>query len=143
MKKLLVVEDEEILREAYRAILESQGYDVQVASDGGAAIAACKRSDFDLILLDLMMPRVDGITFLLRYRHAKLPDVHIIVLSNLSSGVELQRARALGAEATFVKADMSPRQLLGMVERQLQGQKVSGAAKRTKKGLDQWSRPYM
>jgi DNA-binding response OmpR family regulator len=120
MYRVLVVEDEEILREAYRAILATQDYEVQVAPDGDKAFGLCKQTKFDLILLDLMMPRVDGVAFLERYKAAKLTKAHIIVLSNLSSGEELQRAKELGANDSFVKADLSPRQLLSMVEAQLQ-----------------------
>lgn len=124
MHKLLVVEDEEILREAYRVILSTQGYDVQVAADGDKALTACRDTKYDLILLDLMMPRVDGVAFLERYKRDKLPKVPIILLSNLSSGEELLKAQSLGAQANFVKADMSPRELLSMVEEQLQAAKV-------------------
>ena len=124
MYKLLVVEDEEILREAYRVILQTQGYDVSVAPDGDKALSLCKEIEYDLILLDLMMPRVDGVMFLERYAKYGLPPVRTIILSNLSSGEELLKAQTLGATANFVKADMSPRELLDMVRDELAALKV-------------------
>jgi two-component system, OmpR family, response regulator MtrA len=119
MPKILIVEDEEVLRETYRIILGTQGYDIEVAPDGEVGLQLCRKQQFDLVLLDLMMPRIDGVGFLKAYQKEGLPPMRIIILSNLSSGDELLKAKSLGAEQNFVKADMSPRQLIEMVSEQL------------------------
>jgi DNA-binding response OmpR family regulator len=121
MRKILVVEDEETLRDSYQLILSTEPYDISVAADGEQALRMCQDKQFDLILLDLMMPRVDGATFLERYEKLRLPPVKVIIMSNLSSGDELAKALALGAYKSVVKADISPRQLLSMVRYELQG----------------------
>ena len=120
MRKILIVEDEELLRDSYKMILSTEPYTIKAVSDGGQALQMCKEMTFDLILLDLMMPRVDGVTFLEKYQDLGLPASKVIVLSNLSSGNELARALQLGAHKNVVKANMSPRQLLSMVRYELQ-----------------------
>lgn len=120
MRKILIAEDEEILRESYELILSTEPYEITTASDGEAAFRLVKDTKFDLILLDIMMPKVDGLMFLERCKaqNVKLPTV--IMLSNLSSGDELERAVVLGANRTAVKADLSPKQLISLVRYELQ-----------------------
>lgn len=123
MRKILVVEDEPVLRETYELILSSEPYNVQTAFHGSKALEMCKNTEYDLILLDLMMPVMDGVTFLEHYLKEiggkdDLPK--IIILSNLSSGEELSKALKLGASKNYVKADLSPKQLINMVRYELQ-----------------------
>jgi CheY-like chemotaxis protein len=120
MRKILVVEDEEVLRETYSLILSTEPYSISVAADGEEALNLCADTDFDLILLDIMMPKVDGVTFLERYSELNKPLPTIILLSNLSPGDEINRGLALGAHKSVVKADVSPKQLLSLVRYELQ-----------------------
>jgi DNA-binding response OmpR family regulator len=120
MRKILIVEDEEILRESYRLILSTEPYTIRVASDGKEALRLCEDERYDLILLDLMMPGMDGNTFLREY--ARVADMlpKIVILSNLSSGEELEKALDLGAHKNVIKSDLSPRQLVSLVRYELQ-----------------------
>lgn len=120
MRKILIAEDEEILRESYELILSTEPYQIFTASDGEEAFSLIKKTHFDLILLDIMMPKVDGLMFLERCKtlHVDLPTV--IMLSNLSSGDELERAVSLGAHRTAIKADLSPKQLISLVRYELE-----------------------
>jgi DNA-binding response OmpR family regulator len=120
MRKILIVEDEEILRETYNLILSTEPYSISVAVDGEEALMFCAKTTFDLILLDVMMPRVDGVAFLERYSELDKPMPTIILLSNLSPGDKISKALALGARKSVVKADVSPRQLLSLVRYELQ-----------------------
>jgi DNA-binding response OmpR family regulator len=120
MRKILIVEDEELLRDTYNLILSSEPYSISIAADGEEALALCEETVYDLILLDLMMPKVDGVAFLEQYGKKETPMPPVIILSNLSSGDELARALTLGARKNVVKADMSPRQLLSLVRYELQ-----------------------
>jgi len=113
--KVLLVEDEEMLRESYYIILTSAVYEVDVAANGKAALAKCKEKHYDLILLDLMMPIMDGTTFLERLPPAYLARTKVIILSNLSSGAELEKAIKLGAQGSLLKATLSPKELLAAV----------------------------
>jgi len=115
MRKILLVEDEDLLREAYRAILASGSYEVYAATNGREALELCKQVAFDLVLLDLMMPVMDGISFLERRLGEACLPAKIIILSNLSSSTELARAMSLGACKSILKAELSPRQLLTVV----------------------------
>lgn len=120
MRKILLVEDEPVLRESYEMILSTEPYTVHTAADGSEALRLCLTTDYDLILLDLMMPHVDGVMFLERYLKANKHLPKTIVLSNLSSGDALAKAMALGAHRHAVKADLSPRQLLSLVRYELE-----------------------
>lgn len=119
MRKLLIVEDESILRETYQLILSTQPYLCDVASDGKEALELCKVKSYDLILLDLMMPIMDGVEFLESYNDLDGVKSKVIVLSNLSSGKEVDRALELGAEKNFVKSDLSPSQSIALVRYEL------------------------
>lgn len=115
MRRILIVEDEPVLRETYGIILSTGPYDLSVASDGNEALQLCKKRDFDLILLDMMMPVMDGLMFLQHLAEIKNPLPKIIIMSNLSSGEQIDKALALGAYSAVVKADLSPRDLLSLV----------------------------
>src|SRR5688500_4402510 len=90
---ILIVEDEQSLNEAYQMILRKAGYTVQVAFDGQEALEVSDMEEPALILLDLRMPRMDGIGFL---RHYNLkqdhPDVKVIVFSNYDMQKEIDEA---------------------------------------------------
>jgi CheY-like chemotaxis protein len=121
MRKILLVEDDPTLRKVYRMLLTAAQYQIATAANGLEALGKCKSDTFDLILLDLMMPVLDGVGFLSHFvdRNLALP-AKIIVLSNLSSGQELARARTYGATKSLLKADLSPSQLLDVVRQELE-----------------------
>ncbi|MDB5181664.1 MAG: DNA-binding response regulator VicR [Candidatus Saccharibacteria bacterium] len=112
MRKILVVEDEDILRETYLTILSTEPYLVDVASNGEEALIKCQDTSYDLVLLDLMMPIMNGVDFL---KHAPVATTKIIIMSNLSSGDLLTQAIELGAYKSVLKSDLSPKQLLALV----------------------------
>lgn len=112
MRKILVVEDEDVLRESYEIILSTQPYLVDVAKNGQEALDMCEQTDYDLILLDLMMPVLTGLGFMEKYKN---PKTKIIILSNLSHGKELAQALRLGARSNIVKASLSPKELISSV----------------------------
>lgn len=120
MRKILVVEDEEILREMYEVILSTQPYLVDVAENGQVALDKCRENIYDLVLLDLMMPIMDGVGFLKNFSALDSVKTKIIILSNLSSGKELEAAMALGAHRNALKADMSPKQVVALIRYELE-----------------------
>lgn len=120
MPKILLVEDEKILRDAFAILLESQGYQLSTASTGEEALTLCAEQTFDLILLDLMMPILDGVGFLEKANlAATAPQTRIVIMSNLSSGEVLGRALKLGAHRNIVKSDLAPKDVVRMVEEEL------------------------
>ena len=123
MPKILLVEDEKVLRDAYAILLNSKGgYEVQIASNGREALELVENSSYDLILLDLMMPVLDGIGFLKGATlSVKAPNTRVIVLSNLSGGQEVKEAMRLGAHRSAVKSDLGPGEVMAIVEKELAG----------------------
>ncbi len=115
-KKVLVVEDEQALSAAYKIILESAGYQVQTAFDGKEALNEVAKEDPDIILLDLKMPRMDGIAFLEAYQpHLLKRKPKILVFSNFDLQDEIDRAFSLGADKYVLKAWAAPKDLLKIV----------------------------
>ncbi len=115
--KILIVEDENSLNEAYQMVLKSEGYEIYAAYDGDEALNITDEIEPDLILLDLRMPKVGGIEFLKRYQPAKNhPDVQIIIFSNLDTQSEIDEAYDLGAQKYILKAWASPKELVKLVE---------------------------
>lgn len=119
---ILVVEDEQALNEAYQMILRKVGYNVFVAFDGQEALDIVAKEEPDIILLDLRMPRMDGIEFLRNYNlRQNHPNVKVIIFSNYDMQKEIDEAYNLGADRYFMKALASPKELLQVVENTLQG----------------------
>src|SRR6266446_3019235 len=115
MRKILLVEDENILREAYKFILSTEPYEVYMACNGQQALELCKDQKFDLILLDLMMPIMDGVEFLENFQPSDHPGTKVMIMSNLSAGEMLTNAQKLGVYKNVIKADLTPKQLLTYV----------------------------
>jgi len=120
MRKILVVEDEPLLRETYQLILSTQPFNVDVAEHGQAALQMCAENDYDLILLDLMMPVMDGVQFMEQFMPHAPAKTRVIILSNLSSGPELDAAMRLGAVQSALKASLSPKDLISLVRYDLE-----------------------
>ena len=81
LARVLVVEDDETLRALLAAALRDEGYDVATAADGFEAIRETRERPPDLILLDLLMPALDGLSFLDIYRQAPVPKAPILVVT--------------------------------------------------------------
>ena len=114
---VLIVEDDEALNEAFSMVLSRAGYNVRAVFNGQEALDAIAREEPDLVILDLLMPVMDGKQFL-----EKLDSSHtmpVIVMSNLDSKTEIQQALDLGATRYILKAWASPDELVKVVEQTL------------------------
>lgn len=123
MNKILLVEDDPSIREAFGIILQLTGtFEVTTAENGLVAIELCHENTYDLILLDIMMPVLDGTGFLKEYS-AKYSDMatKIIIMSNLSSGSELSIAQDFGVDRLVLKSSLTPDRLITMVTDMLKG----------------------
>ena len=117
-KQILVIEDEPALNEAYKLILDNQGYDVLSAYNGEEALEILKQATPSLLLLDLRMPKLDGIGFLKKYKPVgKKP--RIIIFSNFDMQKEIEQAYSLGADRYILKSWASPRELISIVKESL------------------------
>lgn len=106
-KHILIVEDEKALSHALDVKLRGEGFNVTIAEDGEEALREIKGGQFDLVLLDIIMPRMDGFTLLEMFKEAgsRWKTVPVLVLSNLGQKEEVDRAMELGATDFLVKAN--------------------------------------
>jgi len=118
---ILLVEDDSAIREAFALILGlNEKYTVTTAENGQVALDLCKEHYYNLILLDIMMPIVDGIGFLKEYTANYQNDVaKIVIMSNLSSGSELSLVQDYGVERAILKSSLTPMKLLSIVDETL------------------------
>lgn len=109
MKRLLVVDDEEKIRLVIRKYAEFEGYEIEEAENGMEAIRLCKEKDFDLILLDIMMPELDGFSTCKEIKKRK--DIPVIMLSARGEEYDKIHGFELGIDDYVVKP-FSPRELM-------------------------------
>lgn len=108
MAKILLVEDDSNLREIYGARLEAEGYTIIAASDGEEALAVAVRERPDLIISDVMMPKISGFDMLDILRTTpETKDVKVIVMTALSQEEDRTRGENLGADKYFVKSQVT------------------------------------
>ena len=112
MKKLLVVDDEAKIREVIREYAEFSGYDVTEAEDGMSAIGLCKLNDYDLIIMDVMMPKLDGFSSIKEIK--KIKDIPVIMLSARGEEYDKLFGFELGIDDYVVKP-FSPKELMARV----------------------------
>lgn len=106
MEKIVFVEDETALQKMLSAALKEAGYDVITAADGEAGLAAVRSEKPDLVLLDLILPRMDGFTVLSEIKKDETTaHIPVIVLTNLESAEDVGKVIALGATTYLVKAN--------------------------------------
>ena len=119
-KKILIIEDEEILTDLLEKKLTQVGYDVSVAENGAEGISQIEKSAPDLILLDIVMPKMGGFEVMKelqkRKEFAKIP---IIIISNSGQPVELDLAQKLGVKDWLIKTDFDPQEVLDKVTKQI------------------------
>jgi CheY-like chemotaxis protein len=108
MAKILLVEDDNNLREIYEARLQAEGYDIVAAPDGETALAVAKQEMPDLVISDVMMPRISGFEMLDILRNTEgLKDVKVIMLTALGQAEDKSRADKLGADRYLVKSQVT------------------------------------
>ncbi len=111
--RILVVEDNPLLRSAYVTKLSMEGFRVRAAEDGEEALAMAREFDPELIVLDLLMPRMNGIEFLRAYDvKGEGRDVQVIVFSNSSVPGAMEEAVELGAARVLTKSTVTPKELV-------------------------------
>jgi CheY-like chemotaxis protein len=118
--QVLIIEDEKPLRDVYELILKHEGYEVETAENGKVGLTRLKTFKPSLILLDMLMPVMDGVKFL---KTAKLPvnypNTKTLVISNLTDTLTEKQAEQYGVSGFFVKVNLSPNQLAGAVKEHL------------------------
>lgn len=117
MAKILLIEDDSLIVKIYTTRLKADGYEVISAEDGEKGIEVARQENPDLVLLDVMMPKVDGFTVLETLRSDEQFKMKpIIMYSNLAQEAETKRALELGATEFITKANISPTELVNKIK---------------------------
>lgn len=121
MKKILIIEDETFIADVYSHELTKAGFSVKTAKDGPSGLKALEEENFDLLLLDIMLPGIHGLELLKQWRvkhpASKMP---VLVLTNLGQDEVIKEAFTLGAQGYLIKASYTPNQMVTEVQNALQ-----------------------
>lgn len=117
---ILVVEDDPVLLKMYSEKFGFEGFEVLNAKDGEEALEVSEKEQIDIILLDIMLPRMSGTDYLEKFRQTpKGKDIPVVALTNLAEEAEKQRALNLGVKEYLVKAMQTPEQVVQTVKKYL------------------------
>jgi DNA-binding response OmpR family regulator len=120
MTKIAIIEDDQTISQMYRMKFQSDGFDVQMASNGRLGVALVEEFGPDIVLLDLQMPEMDGAEALTEIRkHDWGKDIPVIILTNMGEEESPAALKKLGVESYIVKADLTPSQVVARVKETL------------------------
>lgn len=115
--KILIVEDDKMLVDMYTMKFESEGYQVAKADNGKTGLDLVRKEKPDIILLDIIMPQMDGFQVLKELKKdASLKNLPVVLLSNLGQTDDVKKGLALGANDYLVKANFTPAQVVDKVK---------------------------
>ncbi len=115
-KKILIAEDEPALSRVMSLKFTGSGYNVVVVEKGDLFLEIFDKENPDLVLLDLMIPGMDGFSILKEIKEVRKNDIPVIILSNLSQSEDKAKAKELGASDYFVKSDISISEIVEKVK---------------------------
>lgn len=122
--KVLIVEDEDILRKIYKRKFQNSEFDVEVATNGEEGVAKMKSVHPDLVLMDIVMPKLNGLDALdVIKRDTSIKDIPIIMITNLSQVEDATLALKKGAADYIVKSDLTPSQIVAKARTLLSSKK--------------------
>lgn len=118
--KVAIIEDDLAIAQMYRLKLETAGFDAEIAGNGKLGLVLCEQMRPDIILLDLMMPEMNGDEMLARMRQTDWgKQIRVIVLTNVGEQEVPENLHELNISGFVVKADMDPSQVVELVKQQL------------------------
>lgn len=119
--KIAIVEDDQAISQMYRIKFEGEGYEVETAENGKIGLEVIEKLKPDIVLLDIMMPEMNGDEVLEKLRATAWgKNIKVIVLTNMGEQELSPKIRELGVNAVILKADMTPRQVAELVKKQLE-----------------------
>ncbi len=128
-KSILFIEDEKFIAEMYSDVLRQAGFSVQIEGDGVRGYEIAKSGNYDLVLLDLMLPSMTGLDILTRLRDSKqsplfTADHHAIVLTNLDEDDQTKRRIKELAQGYYTKVNITPHKLTEIIQNMAAGQQA-------------------
>lgn len=119
--KILLVEDEEMLANMYEVKFQNEGFEITKALDGATGLELAKSIKPDLMLLDVIMPKMDGFSVLKAIRETpEIKDLPVILLTNLGQDEDVQKGKELGVVGYLVKANVTPAEVVEAARRELE-----------------------
>jgi DNA-binding response OmpR family regulator len=116
-KKILIIEDDKFLRELIGQKLLKEGYDIVEAVDGEKGIKSIKEEKPDLVLLDLILPGMDGFEVLTKVKEdAGIAQIPVIILSNLGQKDDIEKGLKMGAVDYLIKAHFTPGEIIDKIK---------------------------
>ncbi|HSX17809.1 MAG TPA: response regulator [Candidatus Saccharimonadales bacterium] len=120
MAKVAIIEDDLAIAQMYRLKFETEGFDAKIAENGKLGLTLCEQMKPDIVLLDLMMPEMNGDEMLEKMRQTEWgKHIKVIILTNVGEQEAPTALRDLNVSAYIVKADMTPKQVADLVKEQL------------------------
>lgn len=120
MKKILIIEDEKILAEMYQDRFTQEGYEVSLAFTSEEGIDLAKKEKPDLILLDILLPKENGVDFLKRLKQKpEISSITVVAFSNYDEPKTRKEAENLGIKAYLLKTDFTPQDLVEKIKEYL------------------------
>jgi DNA-binding response OmpR family regulator len=114
---VLIIEDDSYISDMYKIKLESENFEVVIANDGIVGIKILEKQKPDIILLDIVMPKVDGFSVLKTIKkNSELKEIPVILLTNLSQKESVERGFELGADGYIIKAHFTPSEVIGKIK---------------------------
>ena len=115
--KILIIEDEEMLSTMYKVKFENEGFEVEIAHDGAEGLDMAIKTKPDFILLDIIMPKIDGFAVLKKLRENEgTKKTPVILLTNLGQDEDVSRGKELGAVGYLIKANNTPSEVVEKVK---------------------------
>jgi len=116
-KKIVILcEDDADLRAVYAVVLSKEGYRLELAPDGDVALDLVRKYNWDLLLLDIMLPKKDGLTLMKIIYEEKLKKGKIVMLTNLNTEAIIDEAFKHGADGYLIKSQITPGSLLDEIK---------------------------
>jgi len=122
--RMLIIEDDTFIMDMYRTKFEMADYEVLMAEDGNKGIKMIKENKPDIVILDVVMPQMDGFEVLKTIKKdSNLKDIPVILLTNLGQKENIEDGLKLGADDYVIKAHFTPEEVVGKVEKVLRKSK--------------------
>lgn len=117
MRKILIAEDDFFIRDIYSEVFTLSGYEVHVAVDGADAFEKIKNQTFDMVLLDIMMPKMTGIDVLRNLRTLPVPikETPVFIITNLGQQNIIEEAFKIGMDGYIIKSQVTPQQIVNEI----------------------------
>lgn len=120
--KVAIIEDDQAISQMYRIKFEAEGYDVETAENGKLGLALCEQMKPEVILLDLMMPEMNGDEMLEKLRQTDWgKSIKVVILTNMGEQEIPASVKSQNVSAVILKADMTPRQVAELVKKTIDG----------------------